>query len=279
MTASESSQIEAFGLSDVGRVREDNQDAIRLCQTDDPLALSSHGHLYAIADGMGGYSHGGLASATALEVFFATFYGTNGAQAQAKMKQAVQQANLGVYQTAQRLGAVRMGTTLSAINVVGNQLTIAHVGDSRVYLVRDRKVTCLTSDHTMVGELVRMKVLPPEKVRAHAQRSVLNKCLGFDLFVQPDVSRVALQEGDVLILCTDGAWSVIEDHEFAELSASVPNVNALSHAIVHLAAERGSDDNASAIAVHVQRLVAEAEPAQQRRGLFGFLRGRPSVSL
>ncbi|MCC7446000.1 MAG: serine/threonine-protein phosphatase [Anaerolineae bacterium] len=277
MTASESSQIEAFGLSDVGRVREDNQDAIRLCQTDDPLTLSNQGHLYAIADGMGGYSHGGLASATALEVFFAAFYSTNGAQAQ--IKQAVQQANIGVYQTAQRLGAVRMGTTLSAINLVGNQLTIAHVGDSRVYLVRDRSVTCLTSDHTMVGELVRMKVLPPEKVRSHAQRSVLNKCLGFDLFVQPDVSRVTVQEGDMLILCTDGAWSVIEDHEFAELSASVPNVNALSHEIVQLAAERGSDDNASAIAVHIQHLSADAEPVSQRRGLFGFLRGRPSVSL
>ncbi len=279
MMATESPQIEAFGLSDVGKVREDNQDAIRLCQSDDPLALHDHGHLYAIADGMGGYSHGGLASATALEVFFSTFYGTNGAQSLAKMKQAVQQANLGVYQTAQRLGAVRMGTTLSAINLVGDQLYLAHVGDSRVYLVRDGKVTCLTNDHTMVGELVRMRVLPPDKVRTHAQRSVLNKCLGFDLFVQPDVNRVVIQEDDVLILCTDGAWSVIDDAEFAELSASVPNVNTLSHEIVHLAAERGSDDNASAIAVHVQRLSAEAEPVQQRRGLFGFLRGRPSVSL
>src|SRR4051812_3441374 len=110
---SEPANIEAFGLSQTGSVREDNQDAIHVSEAE--------GRLYAVADGMGGYSHGGIASATALETFFSTFYSDSPPKPPRTMRRAIEMANLAVYQTAQRLGVSRMGTTLTVIYVQGTQ--------------------------------------------------------------------------------------------------------------------------------------------------------------
>jgi PPM family protein phosphatase len=251
--------IASHGHSDVGKYREDNQDSIRIYEPSE-LQISSHGHLYALADGMGGYSHGGVASTLALETFFDSFYSGQPQKSSNNLKQAIQSANTAVYQAAYRLGAVRMGTTLSAVNIFNNQLHIAHIGDSRVYLIRKGQATCLTRDHTVVGDLVNMKVLSPDKIRKHEQRSVLNKCIGVQLFIQPDIQRFTLEQEDLMILCSDGLWSVIEDHEFAHFAQEIPNPDQLSQALIELALERDSDDNISAIAVQIQELPAiEAE--------------------
>jgi len=106
-----------------------------------------------------------------------------------------------------------MGTTLTAAYILGNTLYLAHVGDSRAYLIRDGRLVCLTSDHTMVGDMVRSKLISHDKIRTHAQRSYLTKSLGTTLFVQPDITQQKLREGDRLILCSDGVWSVVEDEE------------------------------------------------------------------
>src|SRR5262245_55552453 len=122
----QSSDIAAYGHTHGGNVRPENQDAIRLFQPDDELG---HGSLYGVADGMGGYEHGGVASILALETFFDSFYGGHTSKPLQNMRQSMENANLAVFQAAQRLGA-RMGTTLTVVNVVGQQLVIAHVGDS-----------------------------------------------------------------------------------------------------------------------------------------------------
>ncbi|HTP08940.1 MAG TPA: protein phosphatase 2C domain-containing protein [Anaerolineae bacterium] len=256
-----SPEIECSGLSHIGSVREDNQDAIRL-SGDSPVADR---RLFALADGMGGYSHGGLASQTALEIFFETFYGDQTPIVPRGMRRSVDAANLGVFQMAQRLGAVRMGTTLTAVAVAGNQLHIAHVGDSRAYLIRDHRAQCLTNDHTHVGDMVRMKVITPDKVRTHAQRSILTKGLGLGLFVQPDITQVTMQDGDRLVLCCDGIWSVVEDQEFAHCAAQSADMNSLSERLVNLALERQSDDNLSVVAIHLQQLGSAETAADQRR--------------
>src|SRR5512144_703107 len=133
MTTIPSQEIECSGLSHIGSVREDNQDAIRL-SGETPAADR---RLFAIADGMGGYSHGGIASQLALETVLETSYGDTTSGAPRRMRRSVDAANLGVFQMAQRLGAVRMGTTLTAVTIVDQQLHVAHVGDSRAYLIRD----------------------------------------------------------------------------------------------------------------------------------------------
>ena len=141
-------EIESGGLSVIGPVREDNQDTIRLSDNEHPVG---HGLLFAIADGMGGYAHGGMASLLALESFSSIVAAQNGSPIPKALQRGVEAANLQVYQRAQQLGAGRMGTTLTAAYVLGEMLYLAHVGDSRAYLIRDGRSICLTSDHTTVG--------------------------------------------------------------------------------------------------------------------------------
>ncbi|HUI31062.1 MAG TPA: PP2C family serine/threonine-protein phosphatase [Candidatus Acidoferrales bacterium] len=264
MTATDAVEIESHSLSHVGKVRRDNQDAVRLCDPNDKLSATS-GHLYGIADGMGGYAHGGVASSLALQTFFETFYAANGVPTLQKFRVSIQNANLSVYQTAQRMAAGRMGTTLTTANIIGKKIYIGHVGDSRAYLVRGSKATLLTNDHTRVGELVRMRVLAPEKVRTHSQRSILEKCLGLNLFVQPDIFQVPVENGDTIILCTDGIWSVIEDEEFGRFSKESKSVERLSQRIFDLAMERESDDNLSIIALRLNNLATYKETEAGKR--------------
>jgi protein phosphatase len=263
MTASESIEISSYALTHIGKVREDNQDAVRICDLEDDESITSVGYLFGVADGMGGYAHGGIASSLALETFFETFYSANGASPIQKFRVGIQNANLNVYQTSQKMGAGRMGTTLLVVNLVGHELYIGHVGDSRAYLVRNHKSKCITNDHTQVGDLVRMRLLSPDKIRTHSQRSVLNRCLGLNLFVQPDIFKIPVQNGDVMILCTDGVWSVIEDEEFAHFTKKSNNPEDLCKQVVDLAMERDSDDNLSILVLQFNQLVTHAKEKKQ----------------
>jgi protein phosphatase len=253
MLAIKQTKINSYSFTHVGKVRKENEDSLRLCNPEDEFT-ATNGYLYCIADGMGGYALGSKASSLAVETFFDTFYDSGDATPVQKFKAGIQNANLSVYQTAQKLGVGRMGTTLTAINLVGNSLYVGHVGDTRAYLIRNNKATCLTNDHTRVGELVRMKVLTKDNVRTHNQRSVLNKCLGFNLFVQPDIFKETVQSEDVIIMCSDGVWSMIEDDEFAELTNSTKDPEKLSKKIGELALERDHDDNLSVIVINISDL-------------------------
>ncbi len=197
-------EIESGGLSIVGPVREDNQDSIHLPDHEHP---AGPGLLFAIADGMGGYTR----------------------------------------------------TTLTAAYVFGDILYLAHVGDSRAYLIRDGRATCLTADHTAVGDMVRAKILSPDKIRAHTQRSVLTKAIGIGLFVQADIIQYRLHEGDRLVLCSDGVWSVIEDDEFARVVREQIPVDLISRNLIDLALQHKTDDNASTVVFHLRKLVAAPE--------------------
>jgi len=259
-------QLLARSYSDVGPVRDENQDTTRLLTPADPLIAETHGSLLAIADGMGGYAKGGVASVTAIETFFESFYQEPpGAARLQTLRQAVEQANLAVHQASFRLNAGQMGTTLTVANIAGDRLYLAHVGDTRAYLVRDGKARCLTADHTVVGELVRMRVISPDKVRTHQQRSILNRSLGLNLFVQPDVSHVTLQAGDVLILCSDGLWAYVQDDEFAALAGQIPDAGELSRRLVEVALQRHTDDNASAVVARVEQVGTPAAPEETQR--------------
>jgi len=256
MTHIELPEIESHSLTHIGNVREDNQDSVHIIDQHDELT-ASYGHLFGVADGMGGYAQGGMASSLALVTLFDTVYSSVGLSIPQKMKQAVQNANLNIYQKARELGVGRMGTTLTAGLLKDDTLHIAHVGDSRAYLIRGKKSMCLTKDHTRVGELVRMKVLAPEKVRSHSQRSVLSKCLGLDLFVQPDVFEVQVQDGDIIIFCSDGVWSVIDDDEFGSLATNSGSAEQLNRTIIDLAMKRESDDNVSAVTIILHKVVSQ----------------------
>jgi protein phosphatase len=240
-------EIESGSLSVIGPVREDNQDSIRIASDEHP---AGSGTLFAIADGMGGYAHGGVASLLALESFFDTLFSRNGSPIQKALQRGVETANLAVYQKAQQLDAGRMGTTLTAAYLLGNMLYLAHVGDSRAYLIRDGRSICLTSDHTTVGEMVRSKLISAD---------ILTKSIGTSLFVQPDIIQQKLQVGDRVILCSDGLWSVIEDEEFARVTKEASSVEEAAQNLVELALDHNTDDNASVVAVHLHKLIPISE--------------------
>jgi serine/threonine protein phosphatase PrpC len=243
--------LDSSALSEVGPVREDNQDSVRL--PDDALSAQK-GFLYALADGMGGYAHGALASRLALETLYRVFYEHGAAPGQNSLRQGVENANFEVFKTAQQLEAGRMGTTLTAGFIDGSTLFLAHVGDSRAYLVRGTKGVCLTNDHTTVGDLVRARVIGPDKVRSHPHRSVLTRSVGLSMFVKPDLGQVRLQEDDRLVLCSDGVWSAIEDEDVARLAVRAADAQKLSRALIDLALENESDDNVSVVSIFVHRL-------------------------
>jgi protein phosphatase len=160
-----------------------------------------------------------------------------------------------------------MGTTLTAAYVFGEMLYLAHVGDSRAYLIRDGRSICLTADHTAVGDMVRSKLISSDKIRTHAQRSVLTKSIGTALFVQPDIVQQKLREGDRLVLCSDGVWSVIEDEEFARIASESYSVDEISRNLINLALHHKTDDNASVVVFHLRKLIptsTDHEPHKEK---------------
>jgi protein phosphatase len=259
-------ELESSGLSVTGPVREDNQDSILVPNGSAP-ALP--GFLFAVADGMGGYSYGGMASKLAVDALLDRVQEAPSAPDKA-LRGGLEAANLGVYKAAQKLGAGRMGTTLTGAYVIGEFLHLVHVGDSRAYLVRDGKASLLTSDHTVVGDMVRSKLIPPDRMRTHAQRSILTRAVGLGLFIQPDQARIKIQPDDRIILCSDGVWSVVQDEEFARCSRDAADTRILSERLVDLAIEHQTDDNCSVVAFHVHGF--HAAQAAEERGLFGWVR-------
>jgi serine/threonine protein phosphatase PrpC len=265
-------EFESAGLSITGPVREDNQDSILL---PNPSAPNFPGSLHAVADGMGGYANGGLASNLAVQNLLRIVRSSEISSPPSKaLQQAMQVINLEVYKASQQIGNGKMGTTLTATYIFGNLLYLLHVGDSRAYLVRAGQASCLTSDHTVVGDLVRSRLIPSENIRSHAQRSVLTRAIGLGLFVQPELTQTKLQAGDRIILCSDGVWSVIEDNEFAEQCAQEGDVHSLAQNLVDLALERETDDNCSVVVIHIRgfRYQTFEEEPRKERGWLGFFR-------
>jgi protein phosphatase len=242
-------EIEYSGVSIAGPVREDNQDSIFL---HDIRFGGDHGQLFAIADGMGGYSLGNVASKMAIDSVSTAIYSSDQPNPGA-IKSGIDRANAQVYNTAIKTGVGRMGTTLTVAYILGDMLHLGHIGDSRAYLVRKGKASLLTVDHTQVGEMVRARLLSPDRVRTHSSRSVLTRAVGIDLFVKPDITSIHLMEGDRVILCSDGVWSVIEDQEFGTKTKDFP-VEKVSQNLIDLALSRDTDDNASVVTFQITRI-------------------------
>jgi protein phosphatase len=168
-----------------------------------------------------------------------------------------------------------MGSTLTALTLTGEEAIVAHVGDSRAYLIRGDACLQLTSDHSRVGEMLRMKLISPEQAAVHPARSQLTRSLGSTPGLQVDLVRHDVEPGDVFILCTDGLWGDVAQQELLEASRSlgsglVDGVGAAT-GLVALAVSREAADNITAVVVHV-RAELPGGALQQRRSLFRWRR-------
>ena len=256
-------ELEAGGLTDAGPHRETNEDTIGSFAPSDPLALQRKGYLYVVADGLGGHNAGEVASASAVARLGEEYYSpSNNTRIEPALRQAVQAANLRIHELTHRHPEYHsMETTLSAIAIAGAQAYIAHIGDTRVYHWRAGRLNQLTADHSEAAELVRMRILKPERIRDHPGRSTLTRTLGSRLIPRPDYLRQPVVAGDQFVLCSDGLWSEIEDAELGEVLAKHLPAQACRE-LLERALARDCSDNVS---VQVIRVAAVEPPGPELR--------------
>ena len=246
--------------TDIGRQRDQNQDSL-LCFT--PVTTSGvqpkQGWLYAVADGMGGYEAGEVASKLAVETLI-DHYAGNTVDATddpaGVLQQGVAVANRAVYQRGRELGLDVMGTTLVCVAVRGDQLYVAHVGDSRAYLLRDNTLKALTRDHSLVGEQVRQGFLTEEEAQDSDLRGIVTRALGMKPQVQADIGGpIPLRAADVVLLCSDGVCGyVLEDQIRYILQTHRAEPQAAADFLVEAANAAGGFDNATAVVLYVSRI-------------------------
>ncbi len=233
-------------LTDVGRQRVGgvNQDAA--------VALDlPQGGLYAVADGMGGHAAGELAANLALDTLTQHFLDSRG-PAPERLAGAVQAANLAVVRHA--VGeSVGMGTTLLAALVDRGAVLIAHVGDSRAYLLRGGELQRLTDDHSWVAEQVRLGFLTEEEARHHQWKSVVSNALGGEERVRLELFGLPLRSGDRLLLCSDGLSGVVDGPALESLLSRSDDPEQLARVLINAANDAGGPDNITAVVVDIAR--------------------------
>jgi PPM family protein phosphatase len=246
-------------LSDIGTKRQNNEDS---CGS---FSESEYCVIFAVADGIGGYEGGEIASAQAVEVTLSAFRENPVEWGPAKrLHRAVQKANIEIHNRALTVPELRrMGTTLTAAVVSGGILYAAHVGDCRIYHVRRGKSRQITKDHTVVQERVRMGLLSAANARNHPDRSALSRSLGRELIVAVDRITMPLEQNDQLLICSDGLYSVLEDDELARSIRGVEAATACRR-LIDLANQRGTIDNLT-VAVFTSRM----DPPPARPGWRG----------
>lgn len=241
-----------FGAkTDLGRVRENNEDKFDFLEPEDPTALALRGRVFAVADGMGGHSAGQVASELALNVFIRSYYADTGENLEASLVGAVQAANKYINDLARsNQGRSGMGATLTAAVVLDDDLYVVQVGDSRCYLLRDGRLEQITDDHSYVAEQVRAGAMTEEDAERSPFRNIITRSMGGAAVVEPDVTAVKLRVGDRLLLCSDGLSGMVSDAGIAELlPMGSPTVAVWN--LIDSANRQGGRDNITAMVLHI----------------------------
>jgi protein phosphatase len=221
--------------SDVGRVRDGNEDSYLLQEP-----------YFAVADGMGGHAAGDVASRIAVQTLSERI-GAGAANPEG-LERAVKEANAAIFEKATADPSLHgMGTTCTLALVDGTAIHLAHVGDSRAYLQRGDELTLLTEDHTLVGRMVKEGRLKPEEAERHPQRSIITRVLGVDGDVEVDLLTVPVEEGDRVLLCSDGLTSMIDADTIRDILSRNDDLDSAVEELIAAANEAGGEDNITAV--------------------------------
>jgi protein phosphatase len=227
--------VEQVGVTDVGRQRSANEDSLVIAPP-----------FFAVADGMGGAKAGEVASAAAVEVFEGEAESSEAAESQ--LARIVREANRRIHALAVSDESFRgMGTTLTAAKITGDRVSLAHVGDSRAYLLRNGELEQLTRDHSLVAELERSGQITPEAAEHHPQRSIITRALGPEPDVEVDTYTIAGRDGDLFMICSDGLTSMISDEEVSSILRSADKLDDGAEALVRAANQSGGRDNITVV--------------------------------
>ena len=259
--------LEFAQFSDPGRVRGHNEDFLGSALPETPAQARTHGWLFALADGVGGQQQGEVASRTAVESLLAGFREAAAGELHAALlTRLVQAANHRVHETGMATGpgGAAMATTLVTCALRFDRAAVAHVGDSRCYLIRRGHAASLTRDHTFANEQVRLGLLSAENAAEAPTRHVLSRSLGSELFVSIETSDHQVFKDDVLLLCSDGLHNAVTALEMAGLIGASPSLEAAARELVTIANQRDGSDNISVQLIRVLDV--------ERVGMY---RGRP----
>lgn len=234
-------------LTDKGSVREVNEDYYGILVPHTEEILDELGSLIIVSDGMGGHFSGGEASHAAVDVVSEVYFERSEGDPITRLAEAFQEANRQVFETVGKGLKSFAGTTCTAALLFPDKIHIAHAGDSRAYLIRGCVIEQVTSDHSVVGEMVRKGMLSKEDARHHPRRNVITRAIGLRMQIDVDVSEsIPVETGDIVLVCTDGLSSMLDEGEIARIaSENVPKD--ACHELVKRAKEEGGDDNITVV--------------------------------
>jgi protein phosphatase len=258
--------LEVAGRSDVGRVRPSNEDNFGY---DQRLGI------FVVCDGMGGHAAGEVASQIAVDTILAYFRERapnvednallDDAPVGARLlAEAVKKANDAILDYAEaHKNTTGMGTTLVAARFFDGVCSIAHVGDSRIYLFREGQLLQLTEDHSLVMEQVRCGMLTLEEARSSSVQNIITRALGTEEGTLPDLGEFPAQDGDVVLLTTDGVLRHVADQEMSAILLQLPSLEAACQTLIDAANEGGGEDNATCVLVRVRKGKAVEQPKSE----------------
>ena len=241
--------MEAFAKSDIGKARDMNQDYYYIPDWEDEV------NLYILADGMGGYNGGEVASKlatmTTVNYIKSNFEQTEKDKENISnlIKSAMEYANMVVYErSVEEKELEGMGTTLEVCLIYGGKAYIGHVGDSRIYRIRNELIRKLTHDHSYVEKLVNDGTITKEEASHHPKKNMLTKALGCKAFLEPDVTVKAVNKDDTILMCSDGLTNMVDEKEIYEIIKE--DYKTAANRLIEAANEKGGYDNITAIVIH-----------------------------
>ncbi len=241
--------VEVFGLSDVGCIRELNEDCYCICGFGD----NSERGFCILADGMGGHNAGEVASQNAVKLIaeeMNRLLESGEKEIPGQLSRAVSAANTGVYTMASENPIHRgMGTTVVTAFIDDGTAYVANVGDSRAYAVRDDEIVQITTDHSVVSELVMRGTITKEEARLHPQKNIITRAVGTDKSVRTDIFEYNYSPGDVMIICSDGLSTMLDDNRILEIIKSKKTSEDTVNSLIAAAKEEGGLDNITVICI------------------------------
>ncbi len=242
----QSVKVDYCGVSDIGLVREQNEDA---------WMASPEKNLFVLADGMGGHKAGEVAARSAVCTLIDAISIPLNGNPQKELLEAIRFANQAVYTQSQtRSEFMGMGTTLCILFIQGGKAHIGHVGDSRIYRWKSHKLEQITEDHTLLNELIDLQVFSQDEEASSSFRHVLTKAVGTHSSVEPTLAELEIQKNDIFLLCSDGLTNYVSNQEISLIFKAALSIQQAAHALISLAKKHGGGDNITVLIVKIEDL-------------------------
>lgn len=238
--------LEAFSVTDIGKRRKLNQDYVFSSER----PLGNLPNLFIVADGMGGHNAGDYASKYTVETVVQEVMNMAEDDRKVILQRAIDSANAHIRQKAKEDDTLcGMGTTLVVATCIENTLEVANIGDSRLYIMNSETIRQITTDHSLVEEMIRMGGIDREAARSHPDKNIITRAIGAQDEVRIDFFEVDLHKGDIVLMCSDGLTNMLEDEDIRMIMSEHDNIAGKAEALVEAANENGGKDNIAVIVI------------------------------